>query len=444
MAEQDNGKITVGGNLGKTNTQTIVLSPTVRFGLDLAGWMTAIKNADAIDWPRRVRLIDMYEDISLDTHVLSVVEKYIASILADALEFQRKGKVDERIQELIDSPWFGNMLVDFIMEPWKGVGGALFQFYRDGQWLKYDMIPNKHVDAINRTIRRNQHDSTGRSWDEFSNLLHIGNPRQIGKFAAITYWVVVKRDNVGDWLELGEIFGRPLTDATYDAHDTEARQKLENDLVRRGSMTAFIHPEGTNLKLLEANGLTGGANLYERLHTIGNSEISKAMLGNTLSTEVSDKGTQALGEVQHKDQEDIIARAKRRLLHILNYELTDIFNNLGFNTRGGKFTFVPKRPKNLTSDIIVDQGLVKLGVPLDDEYFYEYYGRPKPANYDELKAKLAAPIPAPAPPAPMDPADDDDPEGDDGTTPKKPKEKTIKNFLSGFFGDALGKGALGW
>ncbi|MDR2890750.1 MAG: DUF935 domain-containing protein [Alistipes sp.] len=442
MAKKDNGKITAGGNLRKTDTQTIVLSPTVRFGLDLGGWMSAIKNADAIDWPRRVKLIDMYEDISLDTHVQSVMEKYKSTILASPLQFQRKGEVDEKIQEIIESPWFGKMLEDFIMVPWTGVGGSLFQFYRDGQWLKYDLTPSKHVDPINRLIRRNQHDTTGQSWDNFSNLLYIGEPRQIGKFASIAYWVIVKRNNVGDWIQLAEIFGRPLTDATYDPNDPEARQKLANDIANRGSMTAFIHPDGTNIKLIEAAGLSGGANVYERLHVTSNSEISKMVLGNTLSTEVSDKGTQALGAVQHEDQQDVMSRAKRRLLHILNYELTDVFQNLGFNTKGGKFLFVPKPTKSLATDILVDQQLVNMGVPLSDDHFYEYYGRPKPDNYDELKAQRMAAM-TPLPPV-DDPEDDEDPEGDEPQKPQDPKEKNFKNRLSRFFGEALGKGALGW
>lgn len=447
MAKKENEKITVGGQIGKTETQTIVLSPTMRFGLDLGGWMSAIKNADAIDWPRRVRLIDMYEDIKLDTHVLSTTEKYISSILAAPLQFQRKGEVDDRIQDVIESPWFGKLLEDLVMSPWEGVGGSLFQFYRDEEWLKYDLVPRKHVDAKNRIICRNQHDTTGQSWDEFPNLLYVGNHRDIGRLAPLAYWVIVKRNNVGDWIELGEIFGRPLTDAVYDPNDTEARQKLVNDIANRGSMTAFIHPENTNISLLEANGLGGGSDLYERLHVISNSEISKAMLGNTLSTEVSDKGTQGLGIVQHEDQESIVGRAQRKLLHILNYELTDVLQNLGFNTKGGKFIFVPKRAKNLTADIDVDQKLMAIGVPLDDDYFYDYYGRPKPENYEELKAQLVAQRPGPMPPS-VDPEGDDDPEddpdGDGKPTPNDPKGKTIKNRLSDFFGGAPGKGALEW
>lgn len=34
--------------------------------------------------------------------------------------------------------------------------------------------------------------------------------------------------------------------------------------------------------------------------------------------------------------------------------------------------------------------LSNLGVPLDDDYFYTTYGRPKPANYDALKSEMKA------------------------------------------------------
>ena len=43
--------------------------------------------------------------------------------------------------------------------------------------------------------------------------------------------------------------------------------------------------------------------LYDKLCERCNNEISKLFLGNTLTTEASDKGTQALGTV-HKDVEE--------------------------------------------------------------------------------------------------------------------------------------------
>lgn len=68
-------------------------------------------------------------------------------------------------------------------------------------------------------------------------------------------------------------------------------------------MGVFIHGKDTELNLKEAGNKSGSADLYDKLCERCNSEISKLVLGNTLTTEASKTGTQALGTV-HKKVED--------------------------------------------------------------------------------------------------------------------------------------------
>lgn len=96
--------------------------------------------------------------------------------------------------------------------------------------------------AINRTILCNQTDLTGESWDDFSDLLYVGNPRQIGHLAVAAFWVILKRNNVADWAELGEIFGRPIREGTYDAWDDKAREKLIDDIYNMGGAGSSCTP----------------------------------------------------------------------------------------------------------------------------------------------------------------------------------------------------------
>lgn len=70
--------------------------------------------------------------------------------------------------------------------------------------------------------------------------------------------------------------------------------------------------------------MSGAGEVYDKLVTVCNSEMSKAVNGNTLTTEVGDKGTQALGVVQQEGEEDITIFIKRKILNILNYEVTDV------------------------------------------------------------------------------------------------------------------------
>ena len=75
-------RITAGGNIGRTPTQTIVLQPTRRGGLDVSAYMDSIRQAELIDWPRRAKLIDLYADVMLDGHLFSVLRKQKAAILS--------------------------------------------------------------------------------------------------------------------------------------------------------------------------------------------------------------------------------------------------------------------------------------------------------------------------------------------------------------------------
>ena len=462
MSKKKKNRITAGGHVGMTPTQTILLTATRRGGLDIGVYMDAIRKAEAVDYPMRSKLVNLYKDVKLDSHLFSVLRKQKAAILSTPIQFMRNGKVDEAMAEHIKSPWFLRFLGDLIDAEWEGVGGSLFQFYRDERgWINYYLVPRQHVDAINRTILRNQDDLTGESWDEFGDLLYIGDPRQIGSLAVPAFWVILKRNNVGDWADFAEIFGRPVKEGTYDAWDENARQKLLNDIDALAGAGAIVHPRDTELKLIQAQNVSGGGDLYEKLGVFCNNEISKAVTGNTLTTEAGDKGTQALGTVQKEGEEDINFFMKLNILNTLNYEMTEIFAQLGVDTAGGEFFFVPPKSKNTKEKAEVIRTLKNdLQLPISDDYLYEEFGIPKPDNYEEMKEELRQ---AHAVPAALkgDDDDDDDPEDGDKKTTNSPKaspdqdpekrnkdkkKKSAVNRLVSFFVRALqGSGAdLDW
>lgn len=443
--KKQNKRITSGGSVGRTPTQTIVLQPTRRGGLDVSEYMTAIRKAELIDYPQRKKLIDLYKDVMLDTHLMAVLRKQRSSILATPIQFRRNGKIDERMQEeVIESPWFFDFIGDLIDHEWQGVGGSLFQFYKEDGLIKYDLIPREHVDPINHTILRNPTDLRGESWDEFSDLLYVGNPRQIGDLAACAFWVILKRNNVSDWAELAEIFGRPIREGTYDAWDEKAREKLIEDIYSMGGAGVIIHPDGTNINLLQTGNVSGAGDMYSGLATYCNNEISKAVNGNTLTTEAGDKGTQALGTVQQDGEIDITLSIKKRILNILNYDLRNIFAALGINTEGGKFKFEPPEKKDPKQKVdIVCKLINDAGLPVSDDYLYEEFGIPKPDNYDQIKEQAQATAAAIREGKKEDKTEDPDADGDESTEPKGKKSTSPKNEdrkfidrLRSFFGEA--------
>ena len=465
MAKNKKRRITTGGHVGNVQAPTIILQQTRRGGLDVGVYMSAIRSAEVIDYPRKEKLCDLYEDVKLDSHLFSVLRKQKAAVLSTPIQFMRDGKLDEAMQQHIKSPWFLQFLGDLYDHEWEGVGGTLFQFYRDERgWINYTLIPRKNFDAINRVILHHQGDISGESWDDFDDLLYIGKPRQIGNLAVAAFWVILKRNNVGDWADFAEIFGRPIREGTYNAWDEEARKKLVNDLAEMGGAGVLVHPDNTQLNLIQAQNVSGGGDLYEKLGTYCNNEISKAVTGNTLTTEAGDKGTQALGTVQKEGEEDINFFIKQSILNILNYEMTDTFARLGINTEGGEFFFVPPKSKNSQEKVNVLKTLKNdMMLPIDDDYLYEEFGIPKPKDYEAMKEELKSAHSVPVSPSAQDgkkdnnPAPDDD--GKDSNGQPEPKQDPKKdpdgkgkkkgnafNRMVGFFVKALqGSGAdLDW
>ena len=381
------GIITVGGNFmapGQKKPNVIVLTQPKRFGLDIADYMSAIRAAENVDFSRRYKLYDLYSDILMDTHLTCVIEKRKNAVLCSDIEFQVNGKPDETVNEQIRSPWFNKLIGDIIDARFWGF--SLCQFYKEGEWVDYDLVPRKHVDPIKKLILRHQTDVTGLPWDKYTDLLFIGSPSDLGLLAKAAPWVIYKRNTTGDWSQFSEIFGMPIQEYIYDSDDEESRQRAMEDAANTGSLAQFFHAKDTEFKLTEAGNKTGSADVYERLCERCNNEISKLVLGNTLTTESSENGTQALGTV-HKKVEDKVAQAdKNYVLDILNYDMSDIFAHMGINTAGGVFCFPEKKETDSTTKLNIITTLKKnFNLPVSDEYLYEEFGIEKPDNYEQIK-----------------------------------------------------------
>lgn len=435
MSKKSKNVITTGGNIpkrGQNTPNTIVLTQPKRFGIDIADFMTAVRAAECVDYSTRYKLYDLYTDIMQDTHLTSVIDKRVQSVLSNKIEFKHSGKPDENINELIRSPWFTRCVEDILAAKWWGF--SLMQFYKDGDWLNYNLIPRKHVDPVKEVILRRQTDIVGIAWEEYKDLLFVGDKDDLGVLFKAAPWVIYKRNNVADWAQFAEIFGMPIREYTYETDDNEARQKAYEDSKNSGSLSVFIHAKDTQMELKEAGNKTGSADLYERFCERCNSEISKLILGNTLTTEASNKGTQALGTVHKKGEDKILQADRRYVLNVLNYNMTDIFLAMGINTTGGEFYFPePKEVDLATKMNIFSQAKTTFNLPMSDDQLYEEFGIVKPENYHDLKTKSEQVV-SKRLPTPSKEEMEDEPADDPLETKQKSK---FTNLLRSFFVHAL-------
>lgn len=373
---KNSNRITSGGSRASQG-QTIIMTKPRIFSLDLGDYVTAINRANNLDYNDRARLYDLYTSILMDGHLQSVIGKRKASALSTPIVFVRDGKEVEEINEHIESEWFDELIDNILDHTYWGF--TLLQLYQEqAGWINSDLIDRKHVDPVRKLILRQQYDTTGASWDEFDDLLFVGSPRRLGLLASAAPYALYKRNSLSDWAQFSEIFGMPLREYTYDGNDPEARNRIMQDIYEQGSLAIVIHPEGSNLRFQDSPNKSGSVDVYDRLILRCNNEMSKLILGNTLSTEAGDNGTQALATVQQEGEDYIRKQDRKRLLNILNYQLTDYFIRFGIDTRGGKFVYQDEDHLSTTEFVDIALKLNTLGIPLNWDQIYERTGFRKP------------------------------------------------------------------
>lgn len=424
-------RIIQGGLVDIRNTRQpdVVLQMPEIFYFDMNAYINSVKSALNIDFTNRVRLYDMYESSMLDLHLSGVLDKRLRGVTKIPIEFRRNDQPDDVINAQLRSPWFKELRKDLIMSHFWGF--TLVQFYLDEDGnIRYDLINRKHYDPIHRKLLKYQGAIDGISIDEFPNTMFVGSERKLGIFAELLPAVLYKRGNMADWARFANIFGMPIREYTYDAGDEEARVRLIADARRQGSNAVYIHPKDSELKLIEASNKTGSSELYRTFAEYWDSKMSIRVLGNTLTTDAKENGTQSLGTVHKEEEDEMNADDCDFLLDILNYNMRPVFQNLGFNVDGGEFVYAKHDKINPSQQINIVQKLSSMGLPMDDDYLYETFSVRKPDNYDELKLQKEAERQAMRDALAAD-------KGDKKNTSQTP----INNRLRSFFGLAPKTGA---
>ena len=398
MAQKPKGRpakdrrITAGGFTQITEERRrldIILQSPELFHFDIGSYMNSLQSATAIDMYSRIRLYDMYSSAFMtDPHLIGIHRKRLVGACRTPIEFIRNEKADDKINELLKQPWFRKFRKEVVeSEFW---GFSLLQFYRDIDGnIDFDSIPRKHYDPVQKIVLRYQSDTDGAPLEMFSNTLVVGNdPRGLGIMSAVMPYVLYKRGNIGDWAQFCQIFGMPIREYTYDAGDEEARRRLVEDARKQGANAVYIHPEGSTLTLHESGNKSGSSDLYNNFSDKCDSQMSIAILGNTLTTDAKATGTQALGTVHKQEEDEIKDEDQALILSVLNSaHMRKILASLGYNVEGGEFCFIEVKDIDKTVQLQVVTQMMDRGLPIDDDYLYDTFDIDKPANYDQMKAE---------------------------------------------------------
>jgi phage gp29-like protein len=233
--------------------------------------------------------------------------------------------------------------------------------------------------------------------EEFPRKFIVSQPRITGDveiregLGRILVWPALFRNwTISDWLKLAELAWKPWRLGEYqkgaDKEDIDLLEAMCRQMVASGSA---VHPHTVKLNLVWPGGGSGGtkpghSDLFDRM----GSEMSKAVLGQTLTTEQGRVGSQALGTVHEGvkkairdfDAENVAAVITRDLIRPL------IEMNFGPGAVVPEFRFVTRDSADLKmmAEAVKILGGKDVQLRIGADWVRDECGIPEPDDDDEL------------------------------------------------------------
>jgi phage gp29-like protein len=140
-------------------------------------------------------------------------------------------------------------------------------------------------------------------------------------------------------------------------------------------------PKQAQFQMMDGKTSNGDGGLQERLIQACNREMSIAILGNTETTSSSSSSGYAQAEI-HAGQQNQLTQADLR--YVLSYLNSPFFHGIlaqyGYPVEGGKFMFEQAKDVAALQQKLQIDLQVATKVPIDDDYWYDTYGIPRPDN----------------------------------------------------------------
>ncbi|MBN1627115.1 MAG: DUF935 family protein [Deltaproteobacteria bacterium] len=235
----------------------------------------------------------------------------LAKEILDALD------VEQVITDMLDAPFYGMSPIEVIWKSGKG------------KWIPDQIVgkpPEWFVFGEENDLRFRSRDnmSDGEILPEYKFLLprhHATYKNPYGeRILSRCFWpVTFKRGGFKFWSIFTEKFGMPWIVGKVPRNTTDAeRAKILSNLVSMVQDAVAVVNDDQSVEMPESSGRRTSADIYELLINAGNRECSKAILGQTLSTELDKGGSLAATKGHLEVRQDLVDADKQMVKKSFN------------------------------------------------------------------------------------------------------------------------------
>lgn len=364
------------------------------------------KEADAGDPFRQMELFEEME--SKDTHLFSQLQTRKLAVTGldwEVQPFSQDGTdqeiaafVEEQLKEL---DGFSDNLMDILDAIGKGISFQEIEWeYRDGHVvvgnIEYVHQKKFYYDTLTDALMlRTEAFPGGIPLPENKFIVHrykarSGHPSRYGVLRVVAWMYLFKNYDLKDWVSFCEVYGMPLRLGTYDATASEKdKAALMDAIVRMGTDAAGIVPSGTDIRFIESN-KQSSVDIYERLARFCDEQMSKAIVGQTLT---SDSGGSYAQSKTHNDvRKDLTEADCKAVMETVRRDLIRPLVEFNFGVRAHVPYFVLNATDtdDLKETAEIVNTLAAAGLEIPKSWLYKKFNIPAPEKGEETIGQAPA------------------------------------------------------
>ena len=330
--------------------------------------------------------IRIYKDLLTDAHVGACADSRKAGVLTQEWKIER-GKANSRrhsfiesvfasldidriITEILDAPLYGFKPLEILWEKRDGLFAPTDVVGKPPEWFRFS--PENELLFISKT------NTNGEPVPPLKFLLaqndsSYDNPYGKRVLARCFWPVTFKRGGYKFWAMFLEKYGMPLLVGKYpNGTDDKKINEMLGMLEDMVQDAVAVIPEGAHLESVETKS-SGSTRAYKEFLEFGNSEMSKALLGQTLTTEMGKTGSYAAAQTHFAVRREIVESDRKIVEGQMNQFICFLYE-LNFSTDEPKPLFKLYEQKQVQKDRAErDQILTHTGVRFTKEYYTREY-----------------------------------------------------------------------
>ena len=381
---------------------------------------TLFKQADGGDIYRQAELFEEMEE--KDTHLFSQLQTRKNAVLGLDYEVMpySDSTEDKKIADFVNDVFynfndFDDALLDLLDAIGKGYSACEIMWSVDGskavietlQWIhaKKAIFYEVTADAWKKDyemprIVTEAEPFKGEIMPPFKMIYHrykarSGYDTRAGVLRVCAWMYLFKNYAIKDWVAFLEVFGIPLRLGKYDTGSSESdKDALIAAISSLGSDAAGIISKNTEIEFVETMKGQSKENPFSVLANFADAQMSKAILGQTLTTQEGKSGSYSLGQVHDLVRHDLIKADCEALAKTLRFQAVRplVGYNFGWDKPLPWFNFKFEPPEDLKSLSEVYKNLSEINYPLTAEHVSERFKVPMPEKSQTVLAPKTSPM----------------------------------------------------